>query len=489
MSTSRQHAFDLLAIGIGRTGGRIAGALARRGHSAMVIHTDKRAHEEQADLPAERRCFLGSAGSPLAPRALVEEQAKRLESLIRSHGEGHGALLICAGLEDESGEALTALARVIDRRGTRVVALAVLPSEGEPLARREAAVRTAAALTEAELDGLLFVDGHRIVERATDASILDLGDRLEERVLSTFDAIDGIDARDELRPVRPLSARGLNDAFTHGGVVSMGSTSIETLDTATMMDAIDYVVGEGEVGLDGVDPRTASALSVLIEAPRSTLMSTPAHLVSALRSALVTRSPGLVLDVALYERGPDQGPVVVHALASCASLPTRLHGMVEDVAREVEAVRSRARRAPRLDLGALDGKPEQKADEPPRLRAVSDIAPKPEARLAKEPGSPRAPMSTDAANKGPNRAVYARLVTRYKSTGNEELQRAIARRLEQDRLSEDFRVRILAVDAMAQIGAHVFDGSLFAATEDNSPEVRSIAERALATGNPTRAFS
>src|SRR5690606_37639516 len=88
----------------------------------------------------------------------------------------------------------------------------------------------------------------------------------------------------------------------------------------------------------------------------------------------------------------------------------------------------------------------------------------PERRAGGRRRQDASPDGEDARD-GSTRAVYGRLIMRYRNTTNEELRRAIARRLEQDRLSQDAHIRYLAVDAMGKIDPHAFDASLVAATE------------------------
>jgi len=485
---NRQHALDILAVGLGRTGGRIAGELCRLGHPALAIHTSARAVEEQPHVPKDQRLYLGNdasthtGGDPANGVARIRDHAHRIEDLVRSHAQDSDLVLVIGGLGGGTGGALAALIESIDRRDTKVVAMALMPTEGEPVERRIHALKAVEQLTELQPDGLILVDGDKLAAKAAGVSILDYDARVHERAVEPLQTIGQILNRDDLRALRPLSTRQLLDVLTHGGVLAMGSVGLDRLSGATIQDAIRRVLNESEQSADGLDMARASAMQIVIEAPRSILGETPVQMLETLRDDLKAQSPGILCDVSVYQRQQDTAGIEVHVVASVADLPQRLSEMVEDVAHEVASVRDKPRRPPRLDLTLLQGTTANTArtdtnedSGPRRAPARSDVAPKPEATV-----------SVARGDRGPNAAVYARLVTRYKSSSNDELQRAIARRLEQDRLVDDPRVRALAVGAMAQIGAHVFDGSLFAATEDDSPEVRAIAERALAQANPTR---
>lgn len=486
---NRQHALDILAVGLGRTGGRIAGELCRLGHPALAIHTSARAVEEQPHIPKDQRLYLGNdasthtGGDPANGVARIRDHAHRIEDLVRAHTQESDLVLVIGGLGGGTGGALAALIESIDRRDTKVVVMALMPTEGEPVERRIHALKAVEQLTELEPDGLILVDGDKLAAKAAGVSILDYDARVHERAVEPLQTIGQILNRADLRPLRPLSTRQLLDVLTHGGVLAMGSVGLDRLTGASIQDAIARVLNESEQSADGLDMARASAMQIVIEAPRSILGETPVQMLETLRDDLKAQSPGILCDVSVYQRQQDTAGIEVHVVASVADLPHRLSEMVEDVAHEVASVRDKPRRPPRLDLTLLQGtdvhtaQTRSGAEDSGRRPAVakSDVAPKPDATV-----------SVARGDRGPNAAVYARLVTRYKSSSNDELQRAIARRLEQDRLVDDPRVRALAVGAMAQIGAHVFDGSLFAATEDDSPEVRAIAERALAQANPTR---
>ncbi|MCB9593957.1 MAG: HEAT repeat domain-containing protein [Sandaracinaceae bacterium] len=482
MSTPHS-ALDVLAVGLGKTGGQVAGELARRGYSALAIHTSRRGLEEQANIAQDRCLFVGGEratnGEPEYGRNLIRDHAPRIEAFVGGHSGKCDVALVIASLGGGTGSAIGALVQAIDRQRTKLVAMILMPEQSETVERRMHALRAVKELTDAGVDGLIIVDGDKLVARGSGLSILEYDGRTHERVVEPFEALDKIESRSDLRGVRPLRGRQLLDVLTHGGVVTMGAYAIDELSAGSVLDALITVLQESEMHPDGLDLRSASAVQIVIEAPESVLRGTPIKFVDTLREDVKGQSPGVHVDVAIYQRVRDEGPIAVHVVASCAELPARLREMVEDVAHEAAATRDKPRKPATLDLSILgDDRPAtgDRIRTPERegatARTKSDVAPR--------------PADDDLSERGPNAAVYARLVTRYKSTGNDELQRAIVRRLEQDRLTDDPRVRVLAVGAMGQIGAHVFDAALVAATEDESPEVRRVAEQGLAHSNPTR---
>ncbi len=521
-TSSKERTLDVLVVGLGRGGGRIAGELARRGYRALAFHSSKKALEEQRHVAEDRRTHLGNdahahtGGDPEVGRALIRDSAGRIESALRLEARDADLILVTAGLGGGTGSNVGSFIEAFDRRLAPVVALVTLPSGGQPAQRKARALRAVQELTRLELDGVILIDDGRLAERESSLSVLDFYSRVNEQIVGPLDELNRLDAREDLSPVRGVEANRLQQILTRGGVLAYGSREVPDLDLESISEAVMEIVADGEVVASSLDPETIGVMQIALVAPTPVLEATPVRLVEALREHWKTQSPGASVDVAIY-RAPDGAPAVVHAVASCAGLPSRLDDMVEQTAAEAAAWRAKACRPPVLDLSALDladdpptgsfptedepakpakpakakAKPAVKAAAAPRASAAPSARP---SQPAPHPGPPVgadieeeqtsvAPEPSDAgvsgSGGGPGKAVFARLVTRYQSSTNPELQRAIARRLEQDRLSEDPRIRLLAVDAMGQIGADVFDGALFAATEDENDDVRAAAEKAL----------
>jgi cell division GTPase FtsZ len=533
---SKEHALSIAVVGLGKGGGRIADELARRGYEALTFHTARRAADELLHVPTDRRHVLGAerdggtGGDPEVGRRRIEENARRVEDLVRTGARDADLVLVTACLGGGTGSAVAELVDAIDgalEKGasSKVVVLATLPGDGESADRKARALEAVRDLTGAELAGLVLVDNARLHELASDVSILEVRDRINERLVDPIDALNRID--DALHAVRELGATRLAQVLSAGGIVVLGAQEVRELTPEHIGQAVRDELEASWVYASGIDPSAISAMQLVIEAPKSVLASTPIRLVDHLREHWKTETSGASVEVSIYRNDDARAPVV-RMIASSAAIPDRVTQLVSDTAAERLASRQKARRPPELDLSALDPGAELSASARPRTpaRRVSDVAPRAQpnhsaslganhsASLGASAGLGARPVATEvgpepeaparAADEGSDggsdaegvdaqdtrasRAVYARLVTRYKSTSNDELQRAIARRLEQDRLSEDPHVRYLAVDAMGKIGAHVFDASLVAATEDESPAVRNAAEKAMSNGSPTLAF-
>lgn len=513
----RERTLDVVVVGLGRGGGRLAGEFSRRGYRTLVFHTSARGRKEQEHVP-DHACFSigeedGRARDSEEVRRRIRANARRLEDLIAAETRQADLVLITAGLCGATGSQAAALASVVDRSAAPVMVMASLPSDGETVERKVTALRAARELTRAELDGLIFIDEARLLELDSDASILDVYERMNRRIVEPLDALNRLPADPTTHAVSSLDGKRLQEILTAGGVVAYGATDVRELTPEEIGQAVLDELSSSSIVASGIAPVTVSSMQIVIEAPEECLARTPARLEEHLRERWRSETAGASVDVSIY-RSEGNGPTV-RVLASCAGIPARMEQLVTETAAEVRARRDKPRRTPTLDLTALDdldsheeghGNGPPHVPPAPRRRRISDIAPKPApastasriptpSKFSLTAAPPRVPITAlpspatptrvleaqaAAGNQKASRAVYARLVTRYKSTSNEELRRAIARRLEQDRTSEDEKIRLLAVYAMAKIGTHLFGSSLVAATEDAAPKVREAAERALA---------
>ncbi len=260
----------------------------------------------------------------------------------------------------------------------------------------------------------------------------------------------------------------------------------------------------------GVDPSSVSALQIVLEVPEKVLADTPVRVVEQLREQWKADTDGASVDISIYRSHASTDKTTVRVLASCAALPARVTQLVSEAADEARMAKNKVSAMPELDISELDSVDESSGvvlqsrlqenpqawggegngpDGKKRKKHHSSVPARPLPRLKKRKndGTDRPTVVTHDSSRDelPGRNAYARVVTRYRKTSNDELRHAIARRLEQDRLSEHAEVRFHAVDAMAKIGVQVFEAALIAATEDDDPAIREIADRAL-EGMPTR---
>jgi hypothetical protein len=507
---SQDHALDIVVVGLGRAGGRLAGEMARRGYRALAFHSSPRAIEEQQHVPKERCHAIYAdperrrSGGVQGCRQMISDHGRRIADVVRTEARSADLVLITAGLGGSTGSVVADFVSVLDRNVAPIVVLATLPTAGANALAKATAARAVKALTAAELDGLALVDDARLTDLESQVSILDYHDRINARIVDPIVALDSLDSREDVRAVRRLEAGRLREILTFGGVLNYTVAELDTLTAKDVSGAVLDGLYSSWVVATGVEPGTVSALQIVVEAPEHMLAVTPIRFVEELREKWKTETGGASVDVSIYSAPKGDKPRI-RTLASCAAIPSRIHQLVAEAASEQRASRSKDRRPPVLDLSELDEldggletsfeepAPENEAtakSEPPRR--TSDIAlkaPLPPASPSRVYEAPPDPGMDDEDGL-PARAAFARLVTRHRGTKNEAMRKAIEKRLETDRSSVNVETRRAAVDAMARIGVQVFEAALLAATEDEDPFVRASAEQALEERDaPTRRTS
>jgi cell division GTPase FtsZ len=499
--SERGRALDILVLGLGGAGGRLAGEMARRGYRSVVFHTSRRAADAQEHVAKERNHFIGddaesgTGGDPRLGGRLIGDQSRRIADIVRAEGRDASVILVTAGLGGGTGSAVAELVQGLDRSGPSVVVLGTLPTAGATAETKVNAVRAVHALTRAELEGLILVDHARLADMNADVPLLEYRETINQKIVEPLDGLNRLGGREDLAPVSAFDGSRFLRVLAAGGTLNFAATEIDTLGAEEVSDAISESLMSSWVLAAGVDPTSVSALQIVLEVPEKALAATPVRVVEQLREQWKADTNGASVDVSVYRSSAKTDKTTVRILASCAALPARVTQLVSEAASEAAVVKQKPRAMPELDLAELDAVSEGSGVV--RQRDVQKIRPERQSSVParplpglKRPFAPPREETTavthdESHDELPGRGAYARIVTRYRNTSNDDLRDAIARRLEQDRLSEHSQVRFHAVDAMAKIGVHVFEAALIAATEDEDPTVREMAERAL-EAMPTR---
>ena len=405
---SKDHVLQVVAVGWGKGGGRLAAEWSRRGHHAIAFHSSRDAADSQANLPKERCHAIGhergGVESAEQARRLLRDNARRIDDLVRMESRDADLLLVTACLGGRTGSSVDELVELLDDKRVPVIVLATLPADGEPVARKIQALHAVRALTRAEPDGLILVDGARVAEGVSDVSIFDLHDRANERILEPLDAL--LTQDDPNLALRPLSAERIRDVLTAGGLVSFGAAELRALGPEEVSDAIRDALDDNPVLASGLDAADLSDLAIVIEADKPTLESTPVRLLDHLREHWRTETNGACVDVAVH-RASDGASPRVRVLASAAAIPRRVEDLVTETATEALSLRQKVRRVPELDLGQLD---DLEAESRPRVRR------RPE-------GARRRPDADRGGGAGRARAAHARARLRQRPARGREPRR------------------------------------------------------------------
>ncbi len=497
----RDCALDILVVGLGGAGGRLSAEMARRGYRAVTFHSTRRAADAQEHVPKERCHFIGAddahdaAGDPSIGARHIRDNGRRIADIVRSESRDASIVLVMAGLGGGTGSAVAELVGNLDCEAS-VLVVATLPTAGATAETKVNAVRAVHALTKAELDGLILVDHARLADMNADVPLLEYRETINQKIVEPLDALNRLVARDDLTPVTALDGSRLARVLTAGGTLNFAATEIDSLTAEQVSDAISESLMSSWVLAAGVDPASVSALQIVLEVPEKALADTPVRVVEQLREQWKADTDGASVDISIYRSSAKTDKTTVRILASCAALPARVTQLVSEAADEARVAKHKESALPELDVAELDAVEEGsgvirhaqvKKSERKRRSSSVPARPLPTLKKRKNDGTDDTTAVThdDAHDEIPGRGAYARIVTRYRNTSNDDLRHAIARRLEQDRLSEHAEIRFHAVDAMAKIGVQTFEAALIAATEDEAPAIREIAERAL-EAMPTR---
>jgi hypothetical protein len=495
----RERALDFLVVGLGGAGGRLAAEMAKRGYRAVTFHSTRRAVDAQEHVAKERCHFIGAddsagtAGDPRIGERLVRDNGRRIADIVRSEARDASVVLVMAGLGGGTGSAVAELVGGLDSE-LPVLVVATLPTAGATAETKVNAVRAVHSLTKAELDGLILVDHARLVDMNADVPLLEYRETINQKIVEPLDALNRMGGREDLTPVSALDGLRLARVLTAGGTLNFASTEIDSLSAEQVSDVISESLMSSWVLAAGVEPDAVSALQIVLEVPEKALADTPVRVVEQLREQWKADTDGASVDVSIYRSHGKVDNTTVRVLASCAALPARVSQLVSEAADEARVAKNKKSAMPELDISELEEVEESsgvvrqsKLEKPKRKRHSVPARPLPTLKKRPHDGTEATTAVTHDASKDdlPGRSAYARIVTRYRNTSNDDLRHAIARRLEQDRLSEHSEVRFHAVDAMAKIGVQTFEAALIAATEDEDPAIREIAERAL-EAMPTR---
>jgi hypothetical protein len=356
---------------------------------------------------------------------------------------------------------------------------------------------------------LVVVDNARAVELAAELPLLEYHSHVNELIVGPLDDLNSLPGRRNLVPIRALDASALSNLLFAGGVVTYATRELDVCTADTITDGVTEALYGSWLVAAGIEPTAVTSLAIVVEAPESVLAELPVRAVEGLLEHWKSDTEGACVDVAIYRRsGTDDGKSMLRVVASASDLPVRLGELVNDAAREARQASEKKKKLPTLDVGALDGTtvprlsapedvitgryqelpngepvvrakstpPEGQPKEPPRKEGSG---PRPLPSLRSDFRDSRANIDMDTLRKIPGQAAYARIVTRYQNSSDPTVRDAIRHRLEQDRLSPHAQVRYHAVDAMVKLGAIAFQEALIAASEDEDPAVRHLAEKAL----------
>lgn len=357
---------DIAAIGLGQAGGNIAAEFYRRGYRALALNTaqtDLAALEPGGlvpDLPPDGRLYIGLDGydgagaDPAYGRDCIREHADRIKAQVQKIAQDADAVIVCAGLGGGTGSALPTLVEVLEDDQLPLVGLMTLPSESESGLAKVNAVRTINEVTESNMLGWIFVDNGRLAALNPDVSLADYYAAVNAQVVDPLDALNGLNARDNVRPIRSFDGEDFRKLLLAGGVLNYGTAEILSVDVDEVVGSVRDCIAASDLMPAGFDIARVSYLGLILEAPEPALAATSIAGFERIHDALKRDTEGAAIYQGIY-RSADATQVILRVVAVTQSLPERVRQLLMEAKQEGQALGAKVREElPGLDLGEVE---------------------------------------------------------------------------------------------------------------------------------------
>jgi cell division GTPase FtsZ len=404
------RALDIVVVGLGQAGGNLAAEFFRRGYRALALNTaqtDLSALDPGGlfpTLPAERRLYIGLDGydgagaDPSYGRDCVIENADRIRAAVLKQAADADAVILTAGLGGGTGSSIPELVNVLKDEQLPLLALLTLPTESESGIAKVNAVRAINELVDAPLLGWIFVDNARIATLNPDVSIVDYYAHINGQIAQPIDALNRLNAREELKAIRSFDGEDFRKLLLSGGVLNYAVTELPGITTDEVVGAVNDSIEQSDLMPSGFDIAKLSYLGLIIEAPETSLASAAISTFEEMDEQLKAQTGGAAIYHGIYRTAPGQ-PTVLRILAATQSLPHRIREVLADAKREGQVLGEKIREElPTLELGEISGfelfRTNTRPSERPRRaqhrgqRRPADLVDD----LASEIGSKRAPV-------------------------------------------------------------------------------------------------
>lgn len=359
------RSLDIVVIGLGQAGGNLAAEFFRRGYRALALNTaqtDLAALDPGGlfpSLPAERRLYIGLDGydgagaDPSYGRDCVTENADRIRAAVLKQAADADAVILTAGLGGGTGSAIPELVNVLKDEQLPLLALLTLPTESESGIAKVNAVRAINELVDAPLLGWIFVDNARIARLNPDVSIVDYYAHINGQIAAPIDALNRLNAREELKAIRSFDGEDFRKLLLSGGVLNYAVTELPGITTEEVVGAVNDSIEESDLMPSGFDIAKLSYLGLIIEAPESALAAAPIATFEEMDEQLKSQTGGAAIYHGIYRASPNQA-TTLRLLAATQSLPHRIREVLADAKREGQALGEKIREElPTLELGEI----------------------------------------------------------------------------------------------------------------------------------------
>lgn len=475
----------------------------------------------------------GTGNDPGVARECIDSHEERILRAVMPLAEESDVVILAAGLGGGTGSAIVHLARLLQAQELPLVALVTLPTQAESAIAKVNAAKALREVSDFDFDGLILVDNARLVEFNAELPIAQYYAKVNEVIVEPIDTLNRLNTRDDLQPIRSFDGEELREALHGGGVVSYGVAPLKDTSLDGVSTAVKACFQASRIMPHGFSIADISFLALVLEAPDDILEATPIRVLEQLQELWKADTEGAAVALALY-RQREAGEPRLRLLATHHSLPDQVNKLIGEASTEGRAVIAKRRKLPELELGDLDtldiapsgsrtskrrrtkrapqpATPNVQAKKPsprPKSVPIPSTEPLPEEVTTQRrepseeatsirdaggqssaatdivksedelllPGAPPPPKGPEGAQNVPAQNIYQALFYRYQTADSAAMQKKIVRRLEKDRESEYALVRYYAVQTMGRLDVAQFEASILAATEDEDPQVRALAE-------------
>ena len=486
----RAKALEIAVVGLGQGGGNIAAELYRRGYATIALNTatsDLSSLVRSASaLPAEHCYYIGVEGYDGAGgdagygHECIRRYADALKRRVDVLAQNADLLLICAGLGGGTGSAVAELISTLAPLDLPTLVLATLPTVHESAITKVNAVRALNETVAHSTIGLALIDNAGLAKQHGGLASDRYFAEINRLIVEPLDALNRLNARTELVPIRSLDGEDFRRLMLSSGLVSFSISKLQRLSAESLLDAVTQGLLHSEMHPDGYRLENIAHLGVVIEAPENVLANAPFAMFEWLSEQIKTETHGAAIYFGIYKSSSQGSAITVRVVASSQTIPDGVHTVVEQATREGGRLQDKLQKSVTgLELGDISAL-DITRNAHRRRRAISihrPIAAKPR---SSEPPPLHASVTQQVTPRWPaDREAYEHLAREFNATDSDVVKRTVRQRLEQDQKSSSALVRYYAVSTMSKLDPNLFEAALRLATHDKDATIRNVALKAL----------
>src|SRR5690606_27739602 len=156
-----------------------------------------------------------------------------------------------------------------------LVTLATLPGEHESGIAKVNAARGVSELVKPRPYGWVFADNQRLAQSHGNVSLDRYYEAINQVIVAPLDALNRLNNREEVHPLRTLDGEDLRRLLLSGGVLNYAETLLPELTLDAVSEGIREALLANGVMAAGFSLEEVAYMGVILEAPEATLAGTP----------------------------------------------------------------------------------------------------------------------------------------------------------------------------------------------------------------------